>query len=365
MLAKAQRLVRRRRRHRLFGVALGALAFVTGSGVVAGCFVFTGPRWEGPASGHFNGERFVNQEPIEKPGFFKLMKWMISRDHGPWAEVIGAEPGPPPPRRVGSGGLRVTFINHATTLLQQDGVNVLTDPIWSERSSPVSFAGPKRVRPPGLRFEDLPPIDVVVLSHSHYDHFDLATLKRLYDVHHPRFFTGLGNRALLEDEGIHGVTEVDWWQEFPIAEGVTLASVPAQHFSNRGLCDSDGTLWTGYVVKGPAGVSYFAGDTGFGPHFQQIRARYGAPRLALLPVGAFRPEWFMRPVHVSPKEALDAHHLLGAGTSVAIHFGTFDLGDDGQFEASREIEEAVASSGDALRFLVLGFGEGRDVPAIP
>jgi len=261
--------------------------------------------------------------------------------------------------------MRITFVNHATTLLQMDGVNVLTDPIWSDRCSPVEFAGPKRVRPPGLRFEDLPPIDVVLISHSHYDHLDLPTLKRLARAHHPRFIVGRGVGRILEGAGIGPVTELDWWRGEELRAGFRITSVPTQHFANRGIADRDTTLWTGYTVAGASGTAFFAGDTGFGPQFAEIRKRAGPIRLAILPIGAYKPEWFMGPIHMSPRQALDAHNILGAGTSVAIHFGTFRLAEDGQTEAPDELRKAVAEAGDPLpRFWVLDFGEGREVPPL-
>jgi L-ascorbate metabolism protein UlaG (beta-lactamase superfamily) len=257
----------------------------------------------------------------------------------------------------------VTLVNHATLLVQQDGLNILTDPVWSDRVSPVGWAGPRRYRSAGLRFEDLPPIDAVVVSHNHYDHLDLPTLKRLHAEHRPRFFVGLGNKALLEGEGIDRVEELDWWGDRELAPGVAVTSAPAQHFSARGLCDRDATLWTSWLVRGPSGMTYFAGDTGFGPHFQQVRERYGSPRAALLPIGAYLPRWFMRFVHISPDEAVEAHRVLGAGTSIAMHYGTFALADDGQFEAPRALRAALENSNvQEDRFWLLEFGHGREVP---
>jgi L-ascorbate metabolism protein UlaG (beta-lactamase superfamily) len=262
--------------------------------------------------------------------------------------------------------MRVTFVNHATALIQAEGLNVLTDPIWSDRCSPVSFAGPKRVIPPGLRYEQLPAIDVVLISHNQYDHLDLPTLRRLAAEHRPRVLVPLGNRRLLDRAGVGGAEELGWWQSVGVGDAVQIAAVPAQHFSGRGLFDRDRALWAGFVLAGPAGPVYFAGDTGFGPHFEEIRNRFGPPRLALLPIGAYRPEWFMSRVHASPDEALRAHRILGAGTSVGIHFGTFRLADDGQDEAPARIETLVSESAEPRpRFWILGFGEGRDVPAQP
>jgi L-ascorbate metabolism protein UlaG (beta-lactamase superfamily) len=224
----------------------------------------------------------------------------------------------------------------------------------------VEFAGPQRVRPAGIRFEDLPPIHAVVVSHNHYDHLDMPTLSRLHAAHHPRFFVGLGNQALLEAAGIDRVTELDWWEQAALDGELAVHSVPAQHFSQRGLCDRNATLWMGYVLRGPAGVVYFAGDTGMGPHFAQIRQRFGEPRLALLPIGAYLPRWFMHPIHLSPADAVEAHHLLGAKRSVAIHFGTFALADDAQTQPVDELRLALERAPfDPEDFWVLGFGEGR------
>ena len=338
-------------------ILLGALG-------AAGCCAFSGPRYQGPKSDHFDGEVFF-VEGLELQGPGGLFKWLSARQHGPWSGYRDLPPGPPPPARVGLGELRVTFVNHATTLVQVDGLNVLTDPIWSERASPVSWAGPRRVRPPGLRFEDLPRIDVVLVSHAHYDHLDLPTLSRLARAF-PRahFYVGLGAGALLREQHIRNVRELDWWEELKLG-AVTLAAVPARHFSNRGLCDRDRTLFAGYVLRGPAGAVFFAGDTGYGPHFRAIAQRYGPLRLAILPIGAYKPEWFMGEIHMSPAQAVLAHEDLRARTSVAVHFGTFDLADDGEDEPPQALRLALAARpGPPARFWVLGFGEGRDVPPL-
>jgi L-ascorbate metabolism protein UlaG (beta-lactamase superfamily) len=171
---------------------------------------------------------------------------------------------------VSDGCLRVTFINHATVLIQMDGLNILTDPIWSERASPVRWAGPRRHRAAGLRFEDLPPIDLVLISHNHYDHLDIETLVRLRAEHRPHFVTGLGNRAFLKAREILDVTELDWWEAANVSDELSVTCVPAKHFSGRGLSDADATLWCGYVVQGSEGNVYFAGDTGMGSHFAEI-----------------------------------------------------------------------------------------------
>jgi L-ascorbate metabolism protein UlaG (beta-lactamase superfamily) len=264
---------------------------------------------------------------------------------------------------VAEGTLRVTFVNHATVLLQMDGVNILTDPVWSERVSPVSFAGPRRHRPPGLRFEDLPPIDAVLVSHNHYDHMDLATLRQLAGAHRPPVFTGLGNTKFLTRQDVPGARDLDWWESAPLGAGVTVTAVPARHFSTRGFIDRDRTLWCGYVVEGPSGSVYFAGDTGWGSHFEKIGRRFPNLRLALLPIGAYRPRWFMAPAHIDPEDAVRAHETLGAATSIAIHFGTFAQADDGETEPIEELRAALARRlGSKPRFLLLDNGESVDVP---
>jgi len=321
-------------------------------------------RHRGPPSDHFDGKRFRNEMPLGHAGSGDLIRWAMTRKPGPWRKWTDAEPGPRPIERAPRAEMRVTLVNHATVLLQMHGLNVLTDPVWSERASPVSWAGPRRARPPGLRFEDLPPIDLVLVSHNHYDHLDVETLRALCAAHAPRIVTGLGNASLCAAERIERVEELDWWQAIEIAPGLRLTAVPAQHFSGRGLGDRDATLWVGFVLESTeAGRAYFAGDTGLGPHFERIRERLGAPRLALLPIGAFLPEWFMQPVHLSPREALEAHRILGASTSVAIHYGTFPLADDGQDEPTDELARALADAGaEAPRFWALEHGIARDVP---
>jgi len=320
---------------------------------------FSAPRYRGPLTDHFDGQRFRNRERGQH-GAFAFFKWMLNRERGPWRQTEN-KPFPKPPQRVGPGELRVTFVNHATLLIQIDGLNLLTDPIWSERASPVSFAGPKRFRPPGLAFEDLPPIDAVMLSHNHYDHLDLPTLRRLAARHRPRVFCGLGNGRLLKKEGIANLTDLDWGSSETLNDLVSITAVAAKHFSGRGVLDRDRTLWTGYVLRSPFGSVYFAGDTGFGRHFEEIGREYGPIRLACLPIGAFRPIWFMSPVHISPAEAVKAHELLGAQTSLAIHFGTFALGDDGQTEPVDELKKVLSTTPATRPFWVLEQGEGREV----
>jgi L-ascorbate metabolism protein UlaG (beta-lactamase superfamily) len=313
------------------------------AGIAAGIAIFgkllASPGYQGPRSDHFDGEKFHNLQPTDH-GFGALFKWMATRERGKWPAWIDAEPGPKPVERVGVGELVVTRVNHATVLIQFDGVNILTDPMWSERASPVQFAGPKRHRAPGIRFEDLPPIDAVVVSHNHYDHMDLATLQRVVRDHRAPVFVGLGNGAFLRGHGIATARDFDWWDEIDV-KGMKVICVPAQHFSARGFGDRDKTLWAGWAMRSPTGGTvFFAGDTGYGPHFRMIGERFPDIRLALLPIGAFLPRWFMSPVHTDPEQAVLAHKDLRAKSSIAMHYGTFALGDDALDDPPRELEKA-------------------------
>jgi L-ascorbate metabolism protein UlaG (beta-lactamase superfamily) len=316
-----------------------------------------------PITDHFDGRRFHNLENTELRGVVELLRWWRHREPGPWLDWKESQPGPAPPPQVSDGGLRVTFINHSTVLIQMAGANILSDPIWAMRASPVQWAGPKRHRPPGLRFEDLPQIDAVLLSHNHYDHLDAATLARLAEAWNPLVLAPPGNRRLLEATEVGWVQELDWWQSLEIGKRLRVTGVPAKHFSGRGFRDRNATLWCGYVIQADSSVVYFAGDTGYGAHFDQIAARFTNIRLALLPIGAFRPRWFMSPAHMSPEEAVRAHQVLRASTSVGIHFGTFRLADDGQDEPVTELQRAIQGAGEPKpRFWTLDFGEGRDIP---
>jgi L-ascorbate metabolism protein UlaG (beta-lactamase superfamily) len=301
---------------------------------------------------HFNGKRFFNPLAPQVPGFLSVLRWKrTSRPerspHFTW-DVQQSKP----PASVGGDDVLVTLINHSTLLVQQCGVNILTDPMWSQRASPFTWIGPRRRREPGVRWEDVPRIDTVLLSHDHYDHLDLATLDRLADRRQSQFIVPAGAGRLLRSKKIGPVHELDWGESLSLPS-VTIHSVPALHFSGRGLFDRNRTLWCGYVIQAAGGLVYFAGDTGFGYHFAQIRERFGAPRLALLPIGAYEPRWFMSPVHMAPDQAVRAHEILGAKTSIAIHHGTFQLGDEAIDTPKRSLQ--AAAPGDS--FLVLGNGQ--------
>ncbi len=299
-------------------------------------------HYDGPITDHFNGEVFYNADPIEHD-FSDLVRWLRTRDNHPWERVSAFTPQPPPPERV--DGLRITWINHATVLIQVDGLNVLTDPIWSDRASPLSWLGPHRYHPPGIRFDDLPPIDAVLISHAHYDHLDLPTIRRLAAAHDPLFVAGLGLAPLLKSPGAKRVQTLDWWQALTLAPGLELHATPARHWANRSPFDRNRTLWAGYYLDSRHGGVYFAGDTGMAPHFEAIRRRLGAPRVALLPIGAYEPRWFMAQQHMNPADAVAAHQQLGATQSIGIHFGTFKLTDEAQYAPIEALAQARAQAG--------------------
>lgn len=321
--------------------------------------------YRGPATDHFDGQHFYNSGNGVLRGTGSVLRWLIYRKPAPWPAWIDEPLGTPPPERVAGGCIRATFVGHSSVLIQTGGVNVLCDPVWSMRASPFSWIGPRRHRAPGIRFEDLPPIDIVLQSHDHYDHLDIPTQRRIASQWQPKFILPLGVRTRFERHHIAPIgqiSELDWWQAIVTAENLKITCVPARHFSGRGLRDRNKTLWCGYVIEGPAGVIYFAGDTGCGSHFQEIRRRFPEIRLAFLPIGAYLPQWFMGPVHISPADAVRAHEELSAATSIAIHFGTFRLADDGEDQPAKELEQALASRKEANRFWLLGSGEGRDIP---
>jgi len=305
---------------------------------------------------HFDGKRFYNPDAPQPAGFVDLLRWQLTRRPEPSPDFISdVEQSTPPPRVEGSG-LRITLVNHSTALLQQHGFNILTDPIWSERAGPMSWAGPRRRRKPGVAFENLPSIDAVLISHNHYDHLDLPTLRRLSAREKCTFIVPIGVARLLRSQNIGPAHELDWGGSLSL-QGFTIHSVPAMHFSARGIFDRNKTLWCGYLIECQEKLVYFAGDTAFGAHFAQIREKFGSPHLALLPIGAYEPRWFMSPVHMAPDEAIRAHEILAARTSIGIHHGTFKLTDEGIDTPAKLIHSYARPD-----FLVLKNGQFASIP---
>ena len=342
-----------KRRVSLFELAAITTSFGLGYALLRG---LSARGYRGPVSDHFDGVRFRNLTPTRDKTILDLMRWQATSRRGEWSwRDIAPQV---PPARVHGEGLRVTLVNHSTTLIQTAGLNILTDPIWSKRCSPYQWAGPARFHAPGIRFEDLPGIDLVLVSHNHYDHLDLQTLQRLSRERTPRIIAGLGNREFLEERGVSGVEEIDWWDRIEISPGVRLTGVPVRHWSTRTRLDLRKTLWLGFVLETPGGNIYFPGDTGFGSHFDLARERFGSFRLALIPIGACLPRWFMKDNHLNPTDAVQALEALGAEWAIPIHFGTFALGDDGQDYSIDELRKLGRKE-----FIALAAGESADVPA--
>lgn len=282
----------------------------------------------GPVSDHFDGARFTNPDKAYAQNFGKVLHWWATREPAPW--VVRQKLYPAKPQaRVAGDALAVTMVGHATLLLQTQGLNILTDPIWSDRASPFADYGPKRVRAPGIRFADLPPIDVVLVSHNHYDHMDLATLKKLSARDRPLILTPLGNGALLERHGIKAYAR-DWGQGIKLSEKIGIDVVRVQHGSSRWMVDRNRALWGGFVITTPKGPIIFAGDAGYGDgsSWREIAARYGPARLALLPIGGYEPRWFMAYQHMNPSEAVRAFQDVQAQQALGIHWGVFQLSDE-------------------------------------
>jgi L-ascorbate metabolism protein UlaG (beta-lactamase superfamily) len=314
-----------------------------------------------PGSSLFDGRQFRNLDgaPAGR-SFLDAFRWKFLGSPGiPWPAHPAPDAVPPNlAAEVRPGEMAATFVGHSTFLLQFDhGLNVLIDPIWSERASPVSFAGPRRARPPALAFEALPPIAAVLVTHGHYDHLDVPTLRRLEERFHPLFLTGLGQGALLRASGLQRIEELDWWQSWPLPD-LELTFTPAQHWSARSLLDRNRALWGGFWLRQRALQVFYAGDSGLGRHFSLIRERLGVPDVAFLPIGAYEPRWFMREQHMNPDEAVQTHLTLGASTSVAMHFGTFRLTDEGIDDPARALAASLRDRGvSPAGFLVPGFGQ--------
>ena len=340
----------------------GRALLALGLGVLAACAAATFPGYRGPRTDHFDGHHFLNEEPFEEQSPSELAQWLLSRHRGEWPDS-DAVPAPAPPPRVGGGMLRVTMVNHATVLLQLDSLNILTDPVWSERVGLEGEVGVPRHRAPGIDFDSLPSIDIVLLSHDHYDHMDLPTLLRLQRRFHPRIVTGLGNPAYLATKGVRGAEQLDWWQSAQLGRGVRVTAVPARHWSGRSLSDRYERLWEGFVIEGTRDTLYFAGDTGWGRMYGELHARWSRFALELLPVAPFRPRWYMARKHLSPDDAVRVAQITRSGTMIPIHWGTFELGDDGESEAVDTLRAAVAATPAPCRphVVVLRNGEHAEV----
>ena len=305
-------------------------------------------------SDHFDGTRFFNQAGAA-PQPFSTLPRLLLEPRTRWPAHIEVVPRQPP--ALDGAAAVVTFIGHSTFLIQTAAGNLLTDPMYSERAGPLDVFGPRRVRQPAVRFDDLPPISTVLLSHNHYDHCDLRTLRTLAQRFNPLVVTPVRNGPLVRSTGIGRVEELDWWQEGTLAP-LPITLTPAQHFSARTPFNRNRAFWGGFVLVTGGARIFFAGDTAYGPFFRDIRQRLGPIDLALLPIGAYEPRWFMKAVHMNPAEAVQAHIELDPSESVSMHFGTFQLTTEGIDEPVRALEVACRSANvPPSRFRTLDFGE--------
>ena len=300
------------------------------------------PQYDGMFSDHFNGSHFYNKYTVKEEKAKKFWKMRLTEPFEKWPSWVEIKPQAKDKvhDRIDKDNLKVTFINHASILIQTANVNILTDPIWSKRCSPFSYIGPKRVHNPGMKLENLPKIDIILISHDHYDHLDINSLKQLQKKFNPTILVGLGVSKILKDHGIKNTFELDWWDKVQVHQGLDINFTPAEHWSGRGFRDTNTTLWGGYFITTPKYKVYFAGDSAVSPIFKDIRNRYGDPDISFLPIGSFLPRWFMKPSHMSPDEAVFAHKMLRSKKSVGIHWGTFQLSAEAREAPVSELKKA-------------------------
>ena len=273
--------------------------------------------------------------------FFDFASMYMTTDWKPWPEHVSVSSVTNELPRVDSNDMRVVFINHATFLVQTRGINILTDPVFSDRCSPVGFAGPKRVHEPGIDIEKLPTIDLVIISHDHYDHLDTESLDFLIERDNPIIFVGEGVSKRLSDNA--KVVELNWWDEFKYNEDLSVNFVPGQHFSGRSLTDSYSTLWGGYMLDFKNSKIFFAGDTGYADHFKQISSKYGDVDFSFIPIGAYLPRDFMKFFHMDPNEAVMAHNDIKSKYTLAMHYGTFRLAAEGINDPTETLDKLKKS----------------------
>ncbi len=289
--------------------------------------------YDGPVSDHFDGLHFFDPDGAPPKSLGEVLRWQFGsgRQRATWPEWVPSPYADRPPPRVDGGKVRLSFVGHASWLIQTEGLNILVDPVWSMRASPFSWAGPKRHNDPGIAFDALPGIDIVLVSHGHYDHLDLATLSKLSAKFSPRVITPLGNDITMRDADAAIKAEAfDWKDRVELGNGIAVTLVPTRHWTARGLYDRNKALWASFVLETPAGKIYIVCDSGYGSgkHFRDVGQAHGPLRLAILPIGAYEPRSFMRDQHMNPADAVKALDDCGAQAALAHHHGTFQLTDE-------------------------------------
>ena len=326
------------------------------------------PYYSGPISDHFDGARFfITGDPPDKSRA-DVFRFMTRTARAAWPKHLANPPATPVAGTVPGSRLRVTTIGHASHLIQTAGLNILVDPVWSRRASPFSFAGPKRVRQPGLPLDALPKIDAILITHNHYDHLDVATLRALSVKHACRIIAPLGNDTVIQAAAPALTIETyDWDDRVPLGPTVTATLAPCYHWSARGLGDRRMALWAAFVIEAPGGAIYYVGDTAYrdGAIFKDVSTRFGRPRLAVLPIGAYEPRWFMRDQHVDPAESVRIFQDCGAHYALGHHWGTFQLTSEAIDDPPRRLAAALAAAGlPPDRFRVQDPGQAFEVPSI-
>ena len=310
------------------------------------------PNYTGPVSDHFDGTHFYDRDGMPPKKLSEVLRWQFgsARTRAAWPDWVENAFADTPPASVTGDKARISFVGHASWLIQTAGHNILVDPVWSDRASPMSFMGPKRHCAPGIAFEALPKIDTVLVTHGHYDHLDIATLSKLAARDNPRIITPLGNDITMrETDSAIRAEGFDWRDRVEIGNGVAVTLVPTRHWSARGLFDRNKALWASFVQETPAGNIYIVGDSGYGDgsHFRRVREEHSPLRLALLPIGAYEPRWFMEDQHMNPDDAVKALADCGAQQALAHHNGTFQLTDEAIDAPRRDLIAALDAAGIA------------------
>ncbi len=320
--------------------------------------------YSGPPSDHFDGKRFFGPRRNGGKGILSLFKWQLSGGRAQWPRWIENQPHPSPPERVTGDAIRMTMIGHVSVLIQTEGINILTDPVWSDRASPFQVAGPKRVRAPGVALDALPPIDLVLVSHNHYDHLDTATLAELVRRFDPEIVTPLGNGTIIGASAPTArIVEIDW--DETVAHGpLMIEAEPVNHWSARWSNDRNEALWSGMTIHTPNRRIFFNGDSGYaeGWWVDRLMAKHGSFDVSLCPIGAYAPRWFMADAHMDPDEAVLVHKAMGGPATLGFHWGVFQLTDEPIDEPRERLLAALAREGiDPARFRTLAPGEGWEL----